>query len=128
MKYTTPASRAPGVPSLGMMQAEIASTSLASAGVRNSSFCDSGDAADLCACSAAARTAGQLTVAHVEPAAARVRERNCLRSSSVINVRSGNIDLTRLYSLPAGTSMQKNGWNKALKRISNPNWLDAGLR
>src|SRR4030095_5611002 len=75
-----------------MMQAEMASTSLASAGVRNSSFCDSGDAAALWACSAAARTAGQLAVAHVAPAAAKVRDRNCLRSSSVINVGSKNSD------------------------------------
>src|SRR5215470_8713785 len=88
MKYTTPASRAPGVPSLGIMHESIAATSLASAGVKNSKFCESGEAAALWACSPAARTSGQFAVAHVAPAAAKVRERNCLRSSSVITVRS----------------------------------------
>src|SRR5262249_2434248 len=101
-----------------MMHEAIASTSLASAAVRNSSFCEPGEAAALWACSAAARTDGQLAVAQLAPAAAKVRERNCLRSSSVINVRSKN-DLLRLYSLPSRTSMQKNRWKKTPRKSLN---------
>src|SRR5215470_20414055 len=76
MKYKTPASRAPGVASVGMMQAVSASSSRACSCVSTSSAVLP-DFTAWCACSAADTSAGQFAVTHAAP---NVPERSCRKS------------------------------------------------
>src|SRR5260370_24378479 len=80
----TPASRAPGVSSVGMIRAVMASTSTVSSGVKNSNFGGVAAFAALCACVAADSTAGQVAVIHATLRPVPVRRRKLRRFYSFI--------------------------------------------
>ena len=73
MKSTTPASCAPGVPSLGMICEATASISLACAGVKNPNVPCAFVRAAWCACWPAARISGEREVSHATLMAPRDR-------------------------------------------------------
>src|ERR1700681_3110887 len=85
MKYTTPASRAPGRSSVGMRQAVMAWISLACRGERNSSFGGAADCAALRAWPAAAARAVQCVEIQIAlmPLPVRRRKLRRLRSLSI---------------------------------------------
>src|SRR5258708_9128009 len=65
------------------MREDIASTSTASAAVKNSNFAGSGEAAAACACVAAEAIAGQFAASQAAENPAALRVRNILRSKGV---------------------------------------------
>src|ERR1700726_3373607 len=79
----TPASRAPGVSSVGMIRATMESTSAAISGVKNSNIGGVADCAELCACCAAARATGQWVATQVAERLLKLlrrkRRRECKR-------------------------------------------------
>src|SRR5215831_12506435 len=94
MKYTTPASRAPGVSSLGMIRAVIASISFASCGLKNANFGGAVDCAALCAWSAAASRADQCVEIQTaeSPVAPCSKKRLRLSEESIVaNLEKGDL-------------------------------------
>src|SRR5215467_11290603 len=81
MKKTTPASRAPGVPSVGIIRAATASISAACSRVKYSNFGGSANCDECCACRAAARMAGHLAVTHAAETAVVLLNRNFRREN-----------------------------------------------
>src|SRR5881394_3955920 len=71
-----------------MMREDIASTSAASAAVKNSNFAGAGEAAAACACVAAETIAGQLAVSQAAEIPAALRVRNVLRSKGAAEEQS----------------------------------------
>src|SRR5438876_3863984 len=71
-----------------MMREDMASTSAASAAVKNSNFAGAGEATAACACVAAETIAGQLAVSQAADNPAAIRVRNVLRSKGVVGEQS----------------------------------------
>src|SRR5215469_464718 len=90
MKYSTPASCAPGVSSLGIMREVMASISLASSAPKNANLAGAADCAAWRACVAAARRAGQCaeTQRAESPPVPCARKRRRLTDASI----SSNLD------------------------------------
>src|SRR5882724_4278187 len=92
MKYKTPASRAPGSSSMGMMRSEMASISVACSGVKNSSFGGLAATAASCACFEAESSAGQLAEIHAALMPVPARRRKVRRLSSLIIVDESSLN------------------------------------
>src|SRR5215467_1963963 len=84
----TPASLAPGVSSEGRMREAIASTSMASSGLKNSNFRGSGEATAACAWVAAETIEGQFAVSQAAEIPAAPMERKLRRSTDGLALRS----------------------------------------
>ena len=100
MKWTTPASRAPGVSSVGTICAATASTSAASAALRNDSFAPSATPAAACASSMACAIQGQVkgvTAVATMPAMAWTSDRREWLTCSMIEL----LDRSVVPALPA---------------------------
>src|SRR6267378_2363203 len=96
MKYKTPASRAPGSSSVGMMHAEMASISVACSGVKNSSFGGLAACAALWACFEAETSAGQFAEIHAALMPVPARRRKLRRLNSLIIVDEGSLNFETL--------------------------------
>src|ERR1700729_3682172 len=95
MKYTTPASCAPGVSVVGMIRAQIASISTACAGVKNPSLAGSGACTAWRGCGAAGRGEGQSEETQTAVRLLHERNRKSRRFRSFIIILVG---LERLCS------------------------------
>src|SRR6201995_3270839 len=90
MKYTTPASRAPGVSVVGMIRAAIASISTACAGVKKLNLAFSGACTAWRACVAAEQSEGQCEETQIAVRLLHERNRKSRRFRSFIIIFVGS--------------------------------------
>src|SRR5215469_1046681 len=119
MKYSTPASCAPGVSSLGIMREVMASISLASSAPKNSNLVGTADRAAWRACVAAARRAGQCaeTQTAESPPAPWARKLRRLKGASI----SSNLDYDSANV--SGEKRSVKNFLAAFAESSEPKWF-----
>src|SRR5215469_7804638 len=134
MKKTTPASRAPGVSSVGIIRAASASISAACSGVKYSNFGGSANCDECCACRVAARMAGQLAVTHAAETAVVLLNRNFRRENqSCTREPSESRAFNCRFSNKKGQEKEYRAeWTRLLPALSEvkprsiPGWCPAG--